>query len=194
MDAALGEDGVSLTCRPSREGRTLVFDYTVTNSGGLDIYVQDALPSVDPATRAVRANERAVSIIHSARGEGIVGKFMPPMPTERRPAVRILPLAQKLPPGESMTRRLAVPEPLAETSPYLPDLLLRQYEMTDIPAVVFALGFWAAPSEGFMTMPAPYAPGLSSIVAGEVRRMLWQRFATTGLQIFRRTDPFPRSL
>jgi hypothetical protein len=42
-----------------------------------------------------------------------------------------------------------------------------------------------------------YAPGLSVVVTrntGRSARRVSQRFPTTGLQIFKRTDAFPRSL
>jgi len=194
MSGNAGEDGIVLTCKPNRERRALVFDYAVTNHGAVDIYVQDAMPSVDPASRATRANTAAATVIHSAKGEAIIGKYLPPMPQTARPALALAPLAFRLASGQSMTRRLEIPEPLAETSPYLPDLVLRRYEMVEIPAVVFTLGFWVTAAEGFVAVPSSYAPDLSCIVVGHARRLLWQRFATHGLQIFRRTDDFPRTL
>jgi hypothetical protein len=157
------------------------------------------MPSVDRETRAASANPRAISIIHSPSGDAIIGKFIPPMPSSLRPAVPLTPLAHRLAAGEAMERRLEASEPLAETSPYLPDLLLRQYEVVDIAAVVFTIAYWVSGGEGFAVMPSPYAKGLFSVVLtggapGAGMMLVSQRFATRGLQIFRRTDGFPRAL
>ena len=199
MDISPPAERLKLTCRPGREGRTLVFEYALANLQGRDVYVHDALPSVNLTTRAASANPRAVSVIHSPGGDAIIGKFLPPMPSSFRPAVPVIPLAHRLAPGESMQRRLEAPEPLAETSPYMPDLLLRQYEIADIAAVVFTIGYWISGSDGFCVAPTPYAEGLFSVVMvgggpGAGTMLVSQRFATRGLQIFRRTDNFPRTI
>ncbi len=199
MDLAPSDTGLKLTCHPAREGHTLVFEYSLYNFGKQDVYVHDAMPSVDRATKAASANPRAVSVIHSPNGDAIVGKFLPPMPSSLRPAVPATPLAHRLARGETMERRLEAPEPLAETSPYLPDLLLRQYEVVDIAAVVFTIGYWLSDAGGFGAMPTPYADGLYTVVLsgglpGAGTMLVSQRFATRGLQIFRRTDDFPRAL
>lgn len=199
MDIAPPATELTLSCRPAREGRTLVFEYSLFNPGKLDVYVHDAMPLVDRETRAASANSGAISIIHSPSGDAIIGKFIPPMPSSLRPAVPITPLAHRLAPGEAMERRLEAPEPLAETSPYLPDLLLWQYEVVDIAAVVFTIAYWISGGDGFAVMPTPYAKGLFSVVLtgggpGAGTMLVSQRFATRGLQIFRRTDSFPRAL
>ena len=53
---------INLSCRPGKEGDTLIFPYTVENPNGVDVYVMDAMPAVDAATRAAVVNPRAVSV------------------------------------------------------------------------------------------------------------------------------------
>jgi hypothetical protein len=199
MDIAPQATGLELSCRPARQGHALVFEYSLFNPGNQDVYVHDAMPAVNRDTRAASANPKAVCVIHSTSGDAIVGKFIPPMPSSLRPAVPLTPLAHRLAAGETMERRLETPEPLAETSPYLPDLLLRQYEVADIAAVVFTIGYWVSGGDGFVVTPTPYAAELFTVVLagggpGAGTMLVSQRFATRGLQIFRRTDDFPRAL
>src|SRR5262245_30442624 len=42
---------VTLECQATRVGTHLVFSYHVTNGSDADVYVMDAVPSVDPSTR-----------------------------------------------------------------------------------------------------------------------------------------------
>src|ERR1700733_11812645 len=119
MDIAPPAAGLELTCHPTREGHTFVFDYSLLNPGHQVVYVHDAMPAVDRETKAARANMKALSIVHSESGDAVVGKFIPPMPNAVRPAMPVTPLAHRLASGETMERRLVAPAPLAETSPYL---------------------------------------------------------------------------
>jgi hypothetical protein len=194
MGETTASDRVRLSCQPSKSGATLVFAYTVENRGPGDVYVMDATPSVDPSTRQTRANDQVAVVILGPEDDAIIGKFIAPVPTERRVAMPVVPLAFKLAPGSVMNRKLAVPFPLAECSPYFSDLLLRQYEIVDIKAVRFTIGYWLAERDGIATAPVPYASELLAVVTRENVRndLCTQRFPTTGLQLFKRTDAFPR--
>ena len=186
-----------LACRPGRTGNTLVFPYTLENRGPVEIYAMDALPSLDPAGDTATANDQAAVVILGADGDAILGKFAAPLPTDRRAAFAILPLARRLAPQAILEGRLEITLPLAETSPYFPDLTLRQYEIVDIRGVVFTIGFWLAGADGPSAVPTDYAPGLVTVVARNAlrsARRVSQRFPTSGLQLFRRTDAFPRTL
>jgi len=186
-----------LQCQPSKAGATLVFPYTVENRGGADVYVMHALPGGDPASGEARANDQAAVVILGAEGDAILGKFAAPLPTDRRIAVPILPLARHLPSGARLDGRIEIPIPLAETSPYFPDLTLRKYEMIDLKGVRFTIGYWLAGADGLVASPVDYAPELFVVVTRNTwrsARRAAQRFPTTGLQIFRRTDAFPRTL
>jgi hypothetical protein len=184
-----------LTCRPGRTGNTLVFPYTLENRGATEIYAMDALPSLDPAGDTASANDQAAVVILGADGDAVVGKFAAPLPTDRRVAFAILPLARRLAPQASFEGRLEIALPFAETSPYFPDLTLRQYEMVDIKGVVFTIGFWLGGADGLSSMPTDYAPDLFTVVTRNTlrsARRVSQRFPTSGLQLFRRNDAFPR--
>jgi hypothetical protein len=75
---------------------------------------------------------------------------------------------------------------------------LRKYDVVDIKGVVFTIGYWLAGIDGLVASPGDYAPDLFVVVATRdtrrSARRVFQRFPTTRLQIFRRTDAFPRTL
>lgn len=186
-----------LTCRPGKTGEVLTFPYTLRNDGPSDVYAMDALPAVDRASRKARIAANAAVVILGAEDDAILGKFAAPLPTDRRIVMPILPLARHLPAGASLEGRLEIPLPLAETSPYFADLTLRQYEIVALRGVVFTIGYWLAGSDGLVAAPADYAPELCVVVTRDTlrsARRVAQRFPTTGLQLFKRTDAFPRAL
>jgi hypothetical protein len=186
-----------LSCQPGKAGSALVFPYSVENRGGAEVYVMHALADSDPASGAARANDQAVVVILGEDGDAILGKFMAPLPTDRRIAVPVVPLARRLPAGARLEGRIEIPIPLAETSPYFPDLTLRRYESVDLRGVLFTIGYWLAGADGLVASAADYAPDLSIVITRNPwrsARRVSQRFPTTGLQIFRRTDAFPRAL
>jgi hypothetical protein len=188
---------LGLACHPGRVGNLLTFPYSVENRGGTDLYVMDALPSVDRASSKARADENTAVVILGAEGEAIVGKFPAPLPTNRRIAVPVLPLARLLPAGANLDGRLEIPIPLAETSPYFADLSLRKYEIVEIKGVVFTIGYWPAGVDGLVATPADYAPDRFVVVTRNTLKSALsatQRFPTSHLQLFRRTDAFPRTI
>ncbi len=185
---------LALRCHPGRAGRRLTFPYRLENLGAADLYVMDAIPIPAPGGEAV-ADDQAVVIIFGPGGDVLLGKFPAPLPTDRRVAVPVVPLARRLAPGETLERDLSVPLPLAETSPYFPDLSLRQYEPVDLAAVVFMIGYWIAEEGGLAAAPAETAPGLWHVTTRHTLKdahLARQRFPAKGLQIFKRLDSFPR--
>ena len=184
-----------LTCRPGKSGDRLTFAYSLQNNGPGEVFIMDALPSLDPASGDPRAVEQPAVVILRPDGDVMLGRFLAPPPIDRRVAIPAIPLARRLPPGATLERQLEVPLPLAETSPYFPDLTLRRYKPVEIKGVLFAIGYWAAGDEGVLAAPAEYAPGLCVIGtrnAPRAARRVSQRFATTALQLFQRDDAFPR--
>jgi hypothetical protein len=184
------EAALRLTCQPSKTGNALVFPYRLVNEGPGEVYAMQAL-----ARGGTPASETAAVVIAGESGEVMIGKFVPPLPTDRRVAVPLVPLTHRLPAGGSLEGRIEITLPLAETSPYFPDLTLRQYEIVEITAVVLMVAYWLADPSEVIARPAAAAPDLLTIhpVNPEARaRLARQRFPTHGLQLFRRTDPFPR--
>jgi hypothetical protein len=180
-----------LECRPSKSGNLLIFPYTLSNEGPGDVWAMHALPGEG------RANERTAIVVASEDGDAIVGKFIAPLPTDRHMAVPAFPLAKRLAAGTSLEGQIEIPVPLAETSPYFPDLTLRRYEIVDIKGVQFTIGYWPVLPERMWAEPCPYAPGLFEVSMRDPARggrRISRRFPTTGLQLFKRTDAFPRSL
>lgn len=62
-----------LTCSPGKSGNTLAFPYTVENTGPDELFVMDALPAIDPASRSAVANEHASVVICGSDGEVTLG-------------------------------------------------------------------------------------------------------------------------
>jgi hypothetical protein len=187
---------VQLSCQPSKAGNTLVFPYKVENQGIHDVYVMDAMPRVTPGTQEPFADDQAAVVLLGPGDNAVLGKFLAPLPTDRRVAMPALPLARHLPPGRAFERCLKIAMPMAETSPYFGDLPLRQYDVVDIKGAVFMIGYWVAGTDGLAAMPAEYAPGLFHVVTRNSVRsamQVTQRFPATGLHLFKRTDSFPRA-
>lgn len=196
-DQALASADLRLTCRPGKAGNRLQFPYRLENRGATDIYAMHAWPSIDPTSGEARASQQAGVVILGKEGDAVLGHFTAPLPTDRRVAVPVVPLARRLPSGGSVEGHLEVPLPLAETSPYFADLSLRQYELVDIAGVLFTIGYWIGGIDGLVAAPADYAPDLFVVAARNTlrsARQVSQRLPATGLQIFKRTDAFPRSL
>jgi hypothetical protein len=189
--AAAGQ--LQLSCRPTKVGDVLAFQYSIQNAGPDAVYVMDAMTCADPATRAACAGERTTLLIGSG-GDAIVGNFVAPMPTDRQMAVPVIPLARRLAAGEVLEHRLELAAPYAETSAWLPDLPPEQHAACDIKGVVLTIAYWPAEIPGLVATAAPYAPGLYVITPPGGGALVSLRFPTTGLRFARRLDAFPRSL
>lgn len=192
-DAA--EPGVSLSCQPTRDGDVLVFPYTLTNNTGGDIYVLDALPELDPATGEARVNLNTAVVARGEDGFAHILRGIAPVPNDRDVAVRIIPLATKLPNGGVLERRFTANEPLHETGPYHPDLPLSKYRLRDIKGVILTAHYLPASAEGFSAAPVDYAPGLFRVFAKNLEgatRAVSCQLPARGLNILVRTDDFPR--
>ena len=193
--AAVGD--ISLSCQPGREGQSLVFPYTLHNLGSAGAYVMDGLVGVDDATGEPKANPQSIVVLHGPGDDATVGKFIAPLPTDRRVAMVVVPLARHVPAGGVLEGRVEIPMPLAETSPYFGDLPLRQYEIVEISGVVFSIGYWVAGIDGLAALRTEFAPEFFSVVTrNTVRsaRLVSQRFPVRSLQLFRRSDAFPRAV
>ncbi len=184
---------VQLRCRPNKVENTLVFPYRIENHGDGDIYVMDA----QPTTRSDQgANEQAGVVMLGPGDDAVLGKFLAPLPTDRRVAFPAFPLARQVRSGEAFEGHLKLPMPLAETSPYFGDLPLRQYDIVDIKGAVFVIGYWFAGRDGLAALPLDHSPGLFRVVTRDTRQSaayVFQRFPATGLQLFKRKDAFPRT-
>jgi hypothetical protein len=192
---AAQSSGVTLSCRPDRAGNRLVFPYTVANHGAADIYVMDAALAPDRASDKLVIDRNAGVIWLGSDGFAHVLKGVAALPPDRSVDMRIIPLAAKLPPDGTLERILEVPLPLAETSPYYPDLPLREYELTDIQGVVLTIEFLRSSVEGFAAAPAAEAPDLFRVRAqhtvGQTERVSCA-FPSRQLQMLKRPGDFPR--
>ena len=77
----------------------------------------------------------------------------------------VFPLARRLPAGASLEGCIEIPLPLAETSPYFPDLTLRGYEIIDIKGVQLMIGYWPAASQDLVVRQSEYASDLLTVSA-----------------------------
>ncbi len=187
---------IRLNCRPMKVDGFLVFSYELTNEGPLPVLAMDAWPRLEDGTR--RADDQVAQVILRPDGVAIVGKFLPAIPPGMRIAVPILPLCAVLKPGESLKRELRIALPLAEQSPYLPELLLSRYTPRELRGLIVAVGWWPATQPGLVSGPAAFAEGLR-VVAGTGATLppagtAMQRFPTTKLDIMQRKDGFPRGV
>jgi hypothetical protein len=196
MNAAAAAD-IRLKCQPGKQGNLLTFSYDVENQGPADAYVMDAIASIDSASGSVKSNPKFVVVLAGPAEDVIVGRFMAPLPTDRRMAMPVTPLARRLAAGATLKGRIEVPLPLAETSPYFGDLPLRQYEVAEIKGVIFTIGYWLADVDGMAALPLEDAPELFTVTTRNTQRsarQVSQRFPTRALQLLKRTDQFPRGV
>jgi hypothetical protein len=191
----LSDAAFSLECKPGKEGHFLMFPYRLQNLGRVDVFVMDALPGfVDEANLPTVDRDFGV-VVHGPGDDVTLGKFIAPLPTDRRIAMPVIPLARHLPAGGVLEGLVRTPVPFAETSPYFADLTLRQYEAVDIKGVAFTIGYWMSARDGIATSPVDYAPDLSVIVTRNTTRSalaISQYLPVRALQLFRRNDAFPR--
>lgn len=186
-----------LACRPNKVADAFTFAYRAENQGATPLYVMDAMPSVDPKTRATSANPQAAVVLLRDDGIALLGKFIAPLPLDRVLMAPDLPLCVRLDPGQAIERELRVPLPFAEASPYFADLRLREYEMAEVTGIVFAIGYFAVDTAGLYAAAAAYAPEyhvLSPTVAPVMAALAWQTLPVKKLEILKRTDVFPRAL
>jgi hypothetical protein len=188
---------IRLDCRPAKQGSALLFPYTVQNHGSVDVYVMDCSRNAGLPPPDAKPNPQAAVVLHGPGDDVTVGKFIAPRPTDRRIAMPVIPLARHLPPHETLEGRLDLPTPLAETSPYFGDLPLWQYEVVEVSGLAFTIGYWAAGVDGLAALPLEDAPELFTVVTRNTARsarLVSQRFPTHSLQLFKRTDQFPRTI
>src|SRR5262249_36870994 len=108
---------IELTCRPHRDGNSLVFDYELRNRSRTAIHAADAFRVVDYDTHLARADEQIAIIMLHGDNEAVVGKFIPPPPLDQRMVVPVIPLTVLVEPGTAIARSLVVQLPLVESSP-----------------------------------------------------------------------------
>jgi hypothetical protein len=187
--------GVTLDCQPTREGDTLVFPYTITNSSGGDIYVLDALAEMDPATGQARVNLNSAVIARGEDGFAHILRGIAPLPPDRDVSVRIIPLATRVPKGGALERRLTVELPMHEIGPYHPELPVNKYRQRDIRGVILTVHYLAASLEGLVATPVDFAPGLFRVstpnTVGQTSSVSCE-LPARGLSILVRPDDFPR--
>jgi hypothetical protein len=189
------EAGISIACQPDRVGNRLIFPYALTNTSPELVYVMDATPKLDPVTKTWSADRESAVVWLGADDVARVMKGIAPLPIDTDVWARVIPLAAKLPPGETLERRLEIPLPLGETSPYFPDLPLRQYRQQDIKGITLIVEFLPSSVEGFAAAPVDYGAGLfhvrGSDTTAQVRRV-GQTYPVRHLSILKRPDNFPR--
>jgi len=68
-----------LDCHPGKEGKLLVFPYTVWNHGAIDAYVMDHSCSMETPVPSAKPNPQAVVVLHGPGDDVTVGKFIAPL-------------------------------------------------------------------------------------------------------------------
>lgn len=189
-------DDLPFDCRPAKEGDTLVFDYSITNTAPIPLYVMDAVPLADPVSGRPRVDPDSVSLWLDEEGTMRILRGVPPLPEGQDPLERIVPLAVRLAPGEKLERRIAQRLPLAEHSPYMPEGHLRDYRLVPILGVAVAVDVITADAPGFVAAKAAgYPPGYFRLVPDEdvlLLRRLVRAFRTKGLHALIHRGDYPR--
>jgi hypothetical protein len=197
MDTGAPRGNLRLVCHPNKVADSFVFAYRVENQSAGPLLVMDAMPHLDAEAGAMRANPQAAPVILRADGIALVGKFIAPLPQDRVLLAPDLPLCARIEPGAAIERELRVPLPFAETSPYFPDLRLRDYELAEVKGLIFAIGYFPADTPGLYAAPAAYAPDLHVLaptIAPVVAGLACNQVGVKRLEILRRRDAFPREI
>ncbi|MBR0654536.1 hypothetical protein [Plastoroseomonas arctica] len=184
-----------LTCRPDRADGHLIFPYEVTNAGPVPLLVMDAWPRTVGGQQS--ADGDVAQVVMREDGVAVIGRYVPDVPPLMRLANRSLPLCTVLRPTETLTRELRIPLPLAEQSPYLPELRLSGYAQHELRGVLFAIGWWPLSQPNLIAGPAGFAPELHAVAtinAIPPAGAATQLFPTSRLEILRRRDAFPREV
>lgn len=193
--ATTTRDDITLTCDIARVEDSIVFTYSVANGGGADICVMDAEPTVDPLTQRPGADPAAATLWRGADGYAQVLKGVASLPPGVEPETRIMPYGVLVPPGESVSRRLAERMPLAEHSPYAPVGHLREYRLMPIEGVALAVDVLPLGGPAVAVPAREIGGGYRRVVADEsvvLFRRLACGFRARGLFMLVRTDAYPR--
>lgn len=187
-----GAGGLVLECRPTREGGALVFPYTIRNASGVAAWVMEGLPSASGEA----GDTSAPSFVALPDGdEVIIGKLLPPMPTDRKVLFPLAPLAVRLEPGAALESRLAVTLPIVECSAYLPDLPVREHAIAELSGIRLVVAAWPASLPGLAALPSAGRPELHRLAGPPLRALAHlaeARFPVRKLHMLRRLDAFGR--
>lgn len=188
-------ENLVLACTPEKTEDRIVLAYEITNRGAETWFIMDAMVGVDPATRQPRLEPDNVTLWQAAAGHANVLVGWPPVPTDRNVGVRAIPVAVRLAPRETLRRRLELPLPLAERSPYFPAANLRDYRIAEITGLALLIDVLPDTAPGLRVEPVAFAPShvraLSANMDGDLRRVR-ASFRTQGLHLMVRTDAYPR--
>ncbi|MDB4934041.1 MAG: hypothetical protein JWP87_1013, partial [Labilithrix sp.] len=115
---AAGDLALQCALRPIADG--LEITYTAKNAGSDDAYLLD-LSSTPRADRSdVDVEVRPIYLTWLGGTAAHLGQGVAPLPADRQVAVRVIPLANRLARGASITRTVRLLSPLAELGPYDP--------------------------------------------------------------------------
>jgi hypothetical protein len=174
-----------LLCTAKKEENQIVISYTFTNKTGADVYVMDATPAVDSNHHVFLKQDDAVVFLGNDGWIKILKGLAPrpPYPVTHM----IMPLAAKVPAGQSINRVLHIPlyqtnfvtsqpdrdlsqyHSLKETNPYYGELPSSQYNFAQPKGAVFSVEFLSSAAAGFeASVPAyehdlPSDPGLFAV-------------------------------
>jgi hypothetical protein len=187
---------VVLTCCHKFFSDKLQMHYTVTNHSSKDIYLVDVYPGDDPKSGKAAADYNAVYACLKNGNAVYLLRGIAPLPADRHVYVRIMPLGEKLAPGQSIERMFEVPLPLREQNRwYYAPLNPEGYDIVKVKTLILAVQFLRSTIEGFNAEPAPYGPDLYRVrgkdTVGQAETMTY-KIAVQGLQMLKRKDFFSR--
>jgi hypothetical protein len=149
---------VTLSCRPEFPPGKLRLNYALSNGGAEDCYVLDLLPGIDPESKQAVVDVNKVYLCATAGG-ALILKGIPPLPQADVKA-RVMPLGTKLPPGQTLERRLELALPLREQSPYYAPLPDKDHDLIKVRVLFFVVQYLRATAEEFAAEPSALGPNL----------------------------------
>jgi len=173
----------------------LQIEYAVENKSHGDSYLLEALQQRDPQTQKPSVNPSAAFVFWGGDRTAIILRGIPPLPADRNVAVRVIPFAVKLAPGEKRRDSLSLPLTLTEDSPYYGPPAHQKVEAVAIETLRLALDFLPSTTDGFHAEEISYAPGYfrvwsKSTISQTIRLTL--DLNVKGVTLLRRTDNFSR--
>ena len=117
-------------------------------------------------------------------GEALIGRHVPPPPRDRLMGASVVPLVERLAPGEGREVRIELPPPYVEASPVPAAAGAGAAGAAELRAITAAVAWWPDGCEG-AAMPE-FGVDLHEVAAAAAPSLARARFAVNGLHFGRR--------
>ena len=170
--------------------------YDLTNRTKEDIYVLDIFPNYDLETMKPSVNlNNTVTVWSEPDGVRLV-RGLPPYPQEKDMSAFYTPYTSKVGPGETLKRRLELPLPLVEFSPYYSPLETAKYEAVDVTRIRLTVNFIKSSAEGLEAKEVEFAKGVFFVKSKFLirdTRQVDKEFTTGPIRLLKYPETFTRT-